>query len=194
METLLNWDTQILLLVNSWHTPFWDVVMYWISHKFFWIPFYAVLLFLLYKRSPREFMVVVPVLLLMILFIDQGSVHLFKEVFERLRPCHEPAIQNALHLPDGCGGQYGFISSHAANSFGLAVFVSLLLRKKYSFFKYGGMYYWAALVAYSRMYLGAHYLGDLLFGAAFGGFIGYTAYCCVPLINKYLVKLKNKKV
>jgi undecaprenyl-diphosphatase len=109
----------------------------------------------------------------MILFIvvvitltDQTSVHLFKNVVQRLRPCHETSLEGLVHLVNNkCGGQFGFISSHAANSFGVAVLVSLWLRK----WGYTAvMLSWAMLIAYSRVYLGVHYPGDVIAGAIWG--------------------------
>ncbi|MEG1910166.1 MAG: hypothetical protein RR190_04260, partial [Bacteroidales bacterium] len=96
MEILLNWDTQLLVWINSLHTSFLDILMIWISDRFFWIPFYALILYILYKKNPRELPIILLSSIVLILLIDQGSVHLFKNVFERLRPCHTPNIQNLL--------------------------------------------------------------------------------------------------
>ncbi len=107
---------------------------------------------------------------------DLTAVHLFKNVFLRLRPCHEPSIAGMVHLVnDHCGGKYGFISSHASNSFALATFLSLLLGKKIRLFTLLIML-WAILLSYSRVYLGVHYPGDVIVGAIWGAGIGAAVF------------------
>ncbi|MDR1338530.1 MAG: phosphatase PAP2 family protein, partial [Prevotellaceae bacterium] len=96
---------------------------------------------------------------------DQLSVHLFKNVFERLRPCHVEELKNVIHLLENCGGRYGFISNHAANSFCFAMFTSLFFRNRYCSFM---IFFWAACVSYSRIYVGKHFPLDVVCGAAFG--------------------------
>ena len=113
---------------------------------------------------------------------DQASVQLFKNVFERLRPCHNPDINTMIHITGSCGAKYGFVSSHAANSFALAVFVGLLLRHHYRYIM-TGMLLWAALVSYSRIYVGVHYPGDILGGAILGGVIALFIYALMKYIN-----------
>lgn len=174
MDWILKIDTQIFLAINGWHNELWDGIMWWISGKTTWWPFYLLLLaFMTWKLKWR----LVPVLLFIILVItlaDQTSVHLFKNVFMRLRPCHEPSLDGLVHqVNNKCGGQYGFISSHAANSFALAFFVIRWIRKRWFT---ALMVIWAALVAYSRVYLGVHYPGDVLAGALWGAGCGIVLF------------------
>jgi undecaprenyl-diphosphatase len=107
---------------------------------------------------------------LLIVLIDQTSVHLFKEVFHRLRPCHQPRISHLVHIVNNhCGGQYGFVSSHAANSFGFATFTILFFKNnRFSWF----IFAWALLLSYSRIYLGVHYPSDIVGGWMLGIFWG----------------------
>ena len=114
---------------------------------------------------------------------DRISVMAFKDVFQRFRPCHNPDIANLVHLVDGCGGKFGFVSSHAANSFALALFTGLLLRKHYKYIL-PIMLFWAALVSYSRIYVGVHYPGDILGGAILGTVIGIFVYWLMKIVNK----------
>jgi undecaprenyl-diphosphatase len=128
----------------------------------------------------------------LILLADQTSVHLFKNMFERLRPCHNPMITDFVHTVHGkCGGQFGFVSSHAANSFALAVFSGLLLKSKYRYFL-PLMVFWAAVVSYSRIYLGVHYPADVLGGAILGSILGIFVFWMMKFINqKFNLKLEN---
>lgn len=114
---------------------------------------------------------------------DRISVMAFKDVFQRFRPCHNPDIASLVHLVDGCGGKFGFVSSHAANSFALALFTGLLLRKHYKYIL-PIMLFWAALVSYSRIYVGVHYPGDILGGAILGTVIGIFVYWLMKIVNK----------
>jgi undecaprenyl-diphosphatase len=105
---------------------------------------------------------------------DQTSVHLFKETFQRLRPCQQDDIAGLVHLVnDYCGGMYGFVSSHASNSFGIAVFTGLFLARRYYWII---ILAWAALVGYSRVYLGVHFPGDIIGGALLGSLLAYGLY------------------
>lgn len=107
---------------------------------------------------------------------DQTSVKLFKDVFERLRPCHQPTIAHLVHVVnDHCGGQYGFVSSHAANTFAFAAFLGGVFAQKVKWFSCV-LWVWAAIVAYSRIYLGVHYPGDIIGGALLGILIGRLVY------------------
>ena len=173
LETLKDLDTRILLLLNGLHSTPTDYLMLFFSNRPVWIPLYLFLIFLLYKQYGRKFWIPLTGAIVMILLVDQGTVHLFKNVFLRLRPCHEPALEGKLHLLDGvCSGQYGFISSHAANTFALAVYLFGFLRGQRKWLAIS-LLVWAGIVSYSRIYLGVHYPGDVICGTIFGASLGY---------------------
>lgn len=187
MERLIALDTKLFLFLNGIHSPCWDKIMYLVSGKIEWLPLYLILTgWIIYRYRMKSILIIISVIILITL-TDQISTKVFKFGFERLRPCHNPDISHLVRLvKNHCGGQYGFVSSHAANSFGLAVFLTLLLKKKW--FSWS-IIAWAALVSYSRVYLGVHYPGDILGGAVLGTILSLGVYWVYRLIEKKYVKI-----
>jgi undecaprenyl-diphosphatase len=183
----INLDEQLTIAINALHSPFFDVVMYNVSKTFIWIPFYALLIYFLFRQYGKQAWLKLAFIVLLVFLVDQSSVHLFKNVFMRLRPCHNPDVAPFLHLVNGkCGGQYGFISSHAANTFGLATFLFFEMRSKYRWA--GWLFLWSAIIAYSRIYLGVHYLGDVICGTLWGMIIGDFVFHSEQFVTKKLTK------
>ncbi|MBQ2188817.1 MAG: phosphatase PAP2 family protein [Bacteroidales bacterium] len=170
---LNNWDHQLFLFLNGLHVGWLDPVMTFISSELGWIPFYAVLVFLVFYKYKWKGLGVLLGVAVAITFSDQIASHLFKPMVMRLRPCHDPLTKDLVYLPDGhCGGLYGFMSSHASNTFALASLIYMTMKKHYS--KIGWvMFPWAAVVSYSRIYMGAHFPGDVICGAALGVLLGF---------------------
>jgi undecaprenyl-diphosphatase len=179
-------DQQLLLFINSHNSPFWDQVMHNISGKLIWAPIYFIIVAYLALRYKRKFFVIVVFIILSVFLADQVSVQLFKNIFMRLRPCHEPGLQGMLHLfNDYCGGQYGFVSSHASNSFNIAFLTLLFIKKQWYTIC---IICWALIIGYSRIYLGVHYPGDVIGGALLGAFIGWSCYRLYILTNDKILK------
>lgn len=174
IEKLELIDRSIFLFINGLHAPFFDKLMWFVSGKLSWIPLYLLLLFFLIKKEKKHWWLIILALALLITLADQTSVKLFKETFQRYRPCHNLEIQHLVHkVNNKCGGTFGFVSSHATNVFALASFISLVFRKNYVTI---GMLIWAALVSYSRIYLGVHYPADVSAGALLGMLCGLLIY------------------
>lgn len=172
IELLKQWDTDLFLFLNGMHTPFGDVVMFYCSEKLTWIPLYIFILYLCIRFFKWKTLWILLAVTMLITISDQLSVHGFKNVFMRLRPCHEPLLDGLVHTVNNkCGGQYGFVSSHAINHFALASFLAILFKNRISYFA-PLIIIWALVVSYSRIYLGVHYPGDVICGGILGVFLG----------------------
>ncbi|MBO2012595.1 phosphatase PAP2 family protein [Hymenobacter negativus] len=175
LHFLQNLDRNLVLAINHAHTPALDSVMVFASNRYAWIPAYALLITVLIDLFRRNALLVLPLVVAAVGLADSITSRLFKPFFARLRPCHDSKLAGLLHLPDGCGGQFGFLSSHAANSMALAVFLLLVLPQGRFRLTKALAFVWAVLLSYSRMYLGAHYPSDVLGGAAIGALLGWGA-------------------
>ena len=182
IELLKAIDIKLFLYFNGNHSEFMDSVMSTVTDKYTWIPFYLILIFFVWKKVKNKMWLVVLSIVILITLSDQISVQLFKETFQRYRPCHNLLLKGKVHILNGhCGGLYGFVSSHATNTFALAAFLVLFFRNKYfALF----MYIWAAFVSYSRVYAGVHYPFDIVGGMALGIFLGAFVYKFYAHYNK----------
>ncbi|WP_278863356.1 phosphatase PAP2 family protein [Leyella stercorea] len=180
-------DARLLLIVNGAHSPFFDSVMWCISGRWIWVPFYAVLAYLLFRRmSWKRASICLVTIGLIILAADQTCATLIRPEIGRLRPANlNNPLSSFVHVVNGYrGGRYGFPSCHAANTFALAVFMSLVIRHKWFTVM---MFSLAFIVSYSRMYLGVHYFGDLFCGATIGSLFAVLFY----YLQNYLFKRLN---
>lgn len=194
IQTLDLWDQQLMLLLNHngglWADAFW----YAYSYKFTWIPaaISIIVMFVIQCRTSSlpsrqkwgHFAILIAITVLVVAIADQISSGLIKHLVERPRPSHQPNIEHLLHyVNDYHGGRYGFVSSHAANSVGIAIWIGLLCRNRLLSWS---LALWAIANCWSRIYLGVHYVGDLLGGSLVGLFAGYICwriYCAI--LQKY---------
>ena len=187
LEQLIHIDTEILLAINGWHAPWADTLMWIISAKATWIPLYVLLIGLLIwrYRKPAPTLVKwlqrVPACVVMIVVIalavgaaDFIASGILKDLVARPRPTRVPELEGVLHLVNGYrSGQYGFVSSHAANTMACALLFSLIWRNKIATC---GLMLWVAANCYSRMYLGVHYPTDILGGLMVGTLTALVGY------------------
>lgn len=180
-----RFDQQLFLFINSLNSPFCDQVMHTLSGRLIWVPLYLAILVFLGIKYKRKFLIILIFIILAATLADQSSV-IVKNIVHRLRPCHEPSIMGIVHLVNGeCGGAYGFVSSHATNTFDVALLsLSFIKKKWYSL----SIILWAGAISYSRVYLGVHYPGDVLCGALLGSFIGWGNYKLYMLTDNNILK------
>ena len=176
-EFLAHLDRQLFLALNGGAYPWLDPLMRATSEMLTWFPLYAFFLFLLQRRWGWKGLGIGALCIaLMILVADSGSVLLFKNTVQRLRPCHAADLSGLIHTGGtGCGGRFGFISSHATNHFAIALFMIGVLQRVPRW-SVAALLGWAAFVSYSRIYLGAHYPGDVLVGALYGSLVGFLFF------------------
>ncbi|WP_179345652.1 phosphatase PAP2 family protein [Winogradskyella ursingii] len=182
IEQLIELDQELFLYLNGLGNTYWDA--FWLTYtaKIHWIPLYATLAYLIYRRLGTKMVVLTLITaILMVSFTDQIT-NLFKHGLERLRPCHEAGVAEVMRLvKDGCGGRYGYFSGHSSNSMGVAVIVGLILKNKYKYLL-PMLIVWSILMGYSRIYIGVHYPLDVVSGLTFGAISGFGFY----KLDKYL--------
>jgi undecaprenyl-diphosphatase len=183
LQQLMEWDRELLIWLNSFHVDWLDPIMYWTSQTMFWLPLYLFLLWMMIKDFKKDWWIPLIGIAVTILLADQITATLMKPYFMRLRPSQEPTLQGIVHLVlDRSGeiyrgGVYGFASSHAANTFATATFYTLLLRPRHRWITW--LFLWAVCMTYTRIYLGAHYPGDILVGGIVGvgsAFAGFKVF------------------
>ena len=175
LERLKEFDEQLFLFLNQFHSAWLDPVVLLITTTEFWIPLYGFLIFLVFRNYKKEGWLVLLGIVITIVLADQITSSLMKPFFHRLRPSNEPSLLGLIHIvQEYRGGTYGFASSHAANTTGVAFFIFLLFRNKYRWIWL--IFIWAFVMSYTRIYLGVHYPGDILVGMLVGLGSGYAGY------------------
>lgn len=187
IEYLKMIDQELFLILNGFHNEFFDGVMYWITKQETWYPFYLIAIIWMFWKYRKKAFIPLLLIILAVTITDQVTSGLMKPLFERLRPCHNPEIQQLVHIVTGCGGLYGFASGHAANSFVLATLLYFFFGRNHKYWVL--LFFWAALVSYSRIYAGVHFPGDIVVGGLIGWFTGIGIfYFYTKLPVEYVIK------
>lgn len=159
-----------------------------ITDMWAWLPLYLLLIYWVVRQYGRHCWWVFLAVGLVVLCSDQLASHVCKPLFHRLRPCYNADFQDLIYLPKGlAGGKYGFVSSHAANTFAIAAFLTPVLRK-YRPWLAIVLFLWAFISSYSRIYIGYHYPGDIIAGAVLGALVGMIFWRLFQIAQRKLWK------
>jgi undecaprenyl-diphosphatase len=190
LDFLVEIDKTLFIFLNSLHTPIMDKIMWAISGKYTWIPLYAAVLYWFIRKYKWNALWITLFAILVVVANDQISVAI-KFAVERPRPSHNEEFEGIIHLVNNYhGGAFGFVSSHAANTFGFAVFSLFLIRQRWFTI---AILAWAAIVSYSRVYLGVHYPADITFGGLLGVLFGFLLYrSAIFSTQKWPIIVKQK--
>ena len=192
MEEIIQFDKQLLLMVNGSDSTFLDWVVMTLTNAKTWIPLYLSLFYVVMKanRNVREVLLILAAAGLCVLLAGTIDDEIVKPLVARWRPTHDPQIGSLVDVVDGYrGGNYGFFSAHASNTFSLALFFSLLMRQRLLTI---GLVLWSLTNCWTRLYLGVHYPGDITVGLIWGAIVGYSVYrlyCRVTKPAQYTRKL-----
>lgn len=190
----MNWteihhlDQRITLEINSWDSPITDPIWQFFSNIPVWIPMYvAIVACLIWRLGWKKGLIMSLAAAATFGFCDQAS-NFTKELVGRLRPMNDPfMLENGLNILEKISKSFSFFSGHSANSFGLATstIIGFRLDKRLSYKGYATwMYFWATMVALSRIFVGKHYLGDIIVGAIVGIAAGY----CIASIGRLIIR------
>ncbi len=182
IDYLVDVDKTALLAVNGMYSVFQDAFWWMVSAKWSSLLLVLALLWILMRQNRRHALLVLLMVAVAVLVADQVSSGLIKHLVERLRPTHDPSLENAVHVINGYrGGMYGFVSSHAANFFAIATLVTLIMRRG---LVAAALYGWGLVQCYSRIYLGVHYPGDILGGMIVGLLAGWLVWCLMRWVQR----------
>lgn len=193
LETLIELDTRLFLLFNGYNDPTWDAIMFFISEKEVWYPLYLILIAGIFWRLKKAGFVFLVAGALAVGASDFTTSGIMKPSFERFRPSHEEAIKDKVHIVNNYrGGRYGFASSHASNSFAVATFFFFFYQNRFRWSYL--LFIWAAIVTYSRLYLGVHYPGDLLVGGLIGALYGFVFFVGAVKVGNRIYPKKTRQI
>ncbi|HCN82468.1 MAG TPA: phosphatase PAP2 family protein [Sphingobacteriaceae bacterium] len=173
LETLLHFDQQLFFAINhGLSNPFFDWLMPILRNRYFWSPLYLFVVIYFIRQYGRTGIILIIMLALTFALTDSVSSRFIKAAVERPRPCNDPIIKTQVNSLVGCGTGYSFPSSHAANHFGLAMFMIIACYHKWKWILPVSLL-WAFSIVFAQVYVGVHYPIDITAGAILGCLIGY---------------------
>ncbi|MDT0686887.1 phosphatase PAP2 family protein [Autumnicola psychrophila] len=175
MQELIELDHELFLFLNNLGDPAWDCFWLAITDKFTGIPLYILFLYLIFRNFGWKGTLASMVIITLLITATDQLANVFKDGFERLRPCRQEGVMEQARFVAVRCGRFGYFSAHASNSMGVAVFLVLLFRKIYPKWIYLVLI-WPLLSSYSRIYLGVHYPADVITGLLIGAILGYLFY------------------
>ncbi len=192
LDNILTWDREATLFINGSDNVYFDQIIYYATSTWSWVPLGVVLLWLLWKNlSPSQFSLAILCLSVAVIISNELSSSVFKPLFQRWRPTQDPVYMYMVDVVHNYrGGRFGFFSAHASNTFSVATFLAYLFRHKWLNVC---IVSWAMVNCYTRLYLGVHYLGDVLVGTCFGVMIGYAMAYLFRKFAKVDVPIFEKK-
>ena len=189
-QSILEWDKDLFLYLNSFHSDFWDTFMMLMTRKETWVPLYLTLLYFFIRNYRTKAILIIVAVALVIAGADQLA-GLLKITVQRLRPVHDPAIANLVHNVLHKGGLYGFVSAHAANSVAILVFTSRIFKRRSYYIM---MLIWTLIFCYTRIYSGVHYPLDLFGGALLGWGVGYGVFKLMMFVENHFFYTRSPKI
>ena len=191
IQRLIDIDKQVMLALNGSESLYMDGVMKIYTTTSVWIPVAVVLLFIVIKNNtPRNTLLIILGVALTIFLTDKVSSDIIKPLVGRLRPSHDPEMMHLIDTFNGYrSGSYSFTSSHACNSFGIFVFISLLIKNRTLSLT---LLLWALINSFSRIYLGVHYPGDIIVGAVVGMIVGFVISKLYDMVSQRIETQKRR--